>query len=83
MKAAIVAKAATDQTLGRDVVAFRVKSWLGGVEGLANITRWAQDVTLPPVGATNETQIVITRRQLALFDTARINVSNATPETSL
>lgn len=82
MTAAILEKAATDQTLGRDVVAFRVKSWLGGVDGLANVTRWAQSITLPPVDSSIETQITITRRQLALFDAARITIGT-TPETSL
>lgn len=82
MKAAILAKAATDQTLGRDVVAFRVKSWLGGVEGLANVPRYAQDYIGPPGGVVNETQIVVTRRQLALFDASRITISTS-PETAL
>jgi uncharacterized phage protein gp47/JayE len=67
------------QLPGKDAVAVAVKSWAMGVAGVLDVTDFDIDIHASPDGG--DTTVAIAARELAVFDTSRINVTSsaATP----
>jgi len=71
IKAAIVAQG-DSLTIGSDVILEALKSVVFDVSGVFDVTDFRQSKTSPAVGTTN---IAITVREVAVFDTARVTVN--------
>jgi uncharacterized phage protein gp47/JayE len=71
IKAALVAFGRSTFGTGDDVARFRLMSAIFGVAGIVDVTAFTLGITASPVGTTN---VVIGRRELAVFDTGRVVV---------
>lgn len=77
VKAAIVLLNTSDLSLGRDLILQKVAAVCIGFDGVIDVTAIRAGLAVSPVGTSN---IVITSRELARLDTARIVIAeNTTP----